>query len=155
MEVEPGERQQQDLLQARIGDVQTLIYVVVAVLLLVAGAFVLAGTVIDIFEGSDSRPIADTGAFMLDRVLLLFIIGELLYTLRLIDASGRILVEPFLLIGLIAVVRRILVITAEVEGGGPQLNDLLIEIAALSGLVLVLTISIYVLRHSRLPTDDL
>jgi uncharacterized membrane protein (DUF373 family) len=45
-------------------------------------------------------------------MLLVFIIAELLYTLRVVNFGGRILVEPFLFIGLIAVVRKVLVITA-------------------------------------------
>jgi hypothetical protein len=48
------------------------------------------GTVVDLLEGRDSRPIADAGLFVLDRVLLLFILAELLYTLGIRErASGR------------------------------------------------------------------
>jgi uncharacterized membrane protein (DUF373 family) len=126
---------------------QSATYLVIAVLLLTAGAFTLVGTIVDLVEGRDSREIADAGVFLLDRILLLFIIGELLYTLRLIDASGKILAEPFLFIGLIAVVRRVLVIAAEVEGEA-EINDFLIEIAALAGLTLVLIVAIYLLRRS-------
>lgn len=48
-------------------------------------------------------------------VLLLLIIAELLYTLQLVVARGEIATEPFLFIGIIAVVRRVVVITAEIE----------------------------------------
>jgi uncharacterized membrane protein (DUF373 family) len=139
------------VLQTATGWIQGLIYLVVGVLLVVAAGFTLVGTVIDVIEGSDSRPIADTGVFILDRVLLLFIIAELLYTLRLIDISGRIVVEPFLFIALIAVVRRILIITAEVEQGARDVTDFLIEIGALGGLALGLVGSIYLLRRSTPP----
>jgi len=133
-----------------IGAVQSGIYVLVAALLVAAAAFTLVGTVVDVFEGSESRPIADTGVFILDRVLLLFIIAELLYTLRLVDIGGRILVEPFLLIGLIAVVRRILIIAAEIEGheGGGEITDFLIEIGAFGALAFVLALAIFLLRRS-------
>jgi uncharacterized membrane protein (DUF373 family) len=136
--------------QEWIGAVQSLIYLVVAALLLVAAGLTLVGTVIDVVNGSKSRPIADTGVFVLDRVLLMFIFGELLYTLRLIDVGGRILVEPFLLIGLIAVVRRVLVITAEIEGehGHRAITDFLIQLGALAGLAFVLVLCIYLLRRS-------
>jgi uncharacterized membrane protein (DUF373 family) len=133
-----------------IGRIQSTIYLVVAVMLLAAGAFTLVGTVVDVIEGSKSRPIADTGVFILDRVLLLFIIAELLYTLRLVELGGRILVEPFLFIGLIAVVRRVLVLTAEFEGneGRREATDFLIQIGALAGLALALTLSVFLLRRS-------
>jgi uncharacterized membrane protein (DUF373 family) len=132
---------------------QTAIYFAVTALLIVAAVSTFAGTVVDVIEGSDSRPISDIGLFVLDRVLLLFILAELLYTLRLVDAGGRILVEPFLFIGLIAIVRRVLVLVAEGESrhGRSQATDFVIEMAGLGGLALVLVLSIYLLRRSAPP----
>jgi uncharacterized membrane protein (DUF373 family) len=149
VEVEREKSRRRLVLDQLIEEAQGTIYAVVAALLLVASGFTLVGTVVDVIEGSDSREIANTGVFMLDRVLLLFIMAELLYTLRLIDFSGRILVEPFLLIALIAVVRRILVITAEFEHS--DVTDYLVEIGALAGLAFVLVASIYLLRRSLGP----
>jgi uncharacterized membrane protein (DUF373 family) len=137
-------------LQAAIGGVETSIYLAVGVLLVVAAGFTLVGTVIDLIEGSEARPIADTGVFLLDRVLLIFIIAELLYTLRVVNFGGRILVEPFLFIGLIAVVRKVLVVAAEAEQQGLRTSDVVIQIGALAGLALVLSLSIYLLRRSRI-----
>jgi len=135
--------------QTMVGAAGSWIYIVVAALLVLAAIFTIVGTVVDVIEGSGSRAVADTGVFVLERVLLLFIIAELLHTLRLIDFSGRIVAEPFLLIGLIAVVRRILVLTAEAEAeqGREAVTDFLIQIGALSGLVLVLALAIYLLRR--------
>ena len=59
--------------------------------------------------------------------------------------GGRILVEPFPFIGLIAVVRKVLVVAAEET---PDTTDLVIQIGALAGLALVLALSIYLLRRS-------
>jgi uncharacterized membrane protein (DUF373 family) len=126
------------------------IYVVAAALLVVAAAFTLVGTIVDLIEGSDSRSVTDAGVFIIERVLLLFIFAELLFTLRAVNLSGRILVEPFLFIGLIAVVRRTLVVTAEFEHGG-DLDEFVLEIAGLAGLALALSISIYLLRRSAPP----
>src|SRR4051812_993692 len=138
-------------LERGIGRTETVIYVVIAALLVVAAAFTLVGTAIDVAEGSKSRPIADTGTFLLDRVLLIFIIAELLYTLRVVNFGGRILVEPFLFIALIAVVRKVLVITAEAEQQGVPPSDLVIQIGALAGLTLVLALAVYLLRRSGAP----
>jgi hypothetical protein len=126
------------------------IYVAVALLLAAAGAFTLVGTVVDLVEGADSRAISDVGVFVVERVLLLFIIAEMLYTVRLIDFGGRILVEPFLFIGLIAVVRRVLVVTAEAEfeQGRTSVVDFAIEIGALAALAIVLAVAIHLLRAS-------
>jgi uncharacterized membrane protein (DUF373 family) len=128
----------------------SLLYLPLTALLLTAAAFTLVGTVIDLVEGSESRAIADTGGFLLERTMLMFIIAELLYTLRLVDFGGRILVEPFLFIGLIAVVRRVLVVTAEaeVQDGRSKIVEFAIEIGALGALALVLALSINLLRGS-------
>ena len=145
------ERGRAMLVHAGIGGAERAIYIVAASLLVLGAAFVLVGTVTDLVEGSDSRAIADAGVFLLDRVLLLFIIAELLYTLRVVNIGGRILVEPFLFIGLIAIVRKVLVLTAEVHEPGQDVTGFLAQIGALAGLALVLTISIFVLRRSAAP----
>jgi uncharacterized membrane protein (DUF373 family) len=144
-------------LQAGIRAAQSLLYLVIGALLLAAAGFTLVGTVTDLIEGADSRPVTDTGVFILERSLLMFIIAELLYTLRLVDFGGRILVEPFLFIGLIAVVRRILVVTAEVEHEPThqQVTDHLLQLGALGGLALVLALSLYLLRVSASRRDPL
>jgi uncharacterized membrane protein (DUF373 family) len=140
---------------ARLGTLERAIYLVVAVLLVVAAVLAIVGTIQDLIEGSDSRAVADTAVFVLERVLLLFIIAELLHTLRLIGAGGKVLVEPFLFIGLIAVVRRILVVTAEAEGvhGRRDTTDFLLQLGALGALALVLALAIHLLRGSSADAE--
>jgi uncharacterized membrane protein (DUF373 family) len=131
-----------------LGGVENGIYLVVAALLALGAVFTLVGTVSDLIAGSHGRAISDAGVFLLDRVLLLFIIAELLYTLRVVNFGGQIQVEPFLLIGLIAIVRKVLVLTAEAQEPGSETSGFLIQIGALAGLTLVLAIAIYLLRRS-------
>ena len=151
----PSRRMRFDLRTGIVG-AESLIYPVIGLLLVAAGALTLIGTVADVIEGSRSRPVTDVGVFLLERILLFFIIAELLHTLRLVDFGGTILVEPFLFIGLIAVVRRILLITAEAEGaGGPEdVTGFLVEIGVLGALTLALAISIHLLRRSRASGDE-
>ena len=80
-------------LRTGIVGAESLIYPVIGLLLVAAGALTLIGTVADVIEGSRSRPVTDVGVFLLERILLIFIIAELLYTLRLVDFGGTILVE--------------------------------------------------------------
>jgi uncharacterized membrane protein (DUF373 family) len=135
-------------LESGIGGAETAIYLVAGVLLVVAGVFTVVGTVIDLIEGSSARAVADTGLFLLDRVLLLFIVAELLYTLRVVNFGGQILVEPFLFIGLIAVVRKVLVFTAEADAAQLEGSGFIVTIGGLSGLAFVLAVAIYLLRRS-------
>ncbi len=59
--------------------------------------------------------------------------------------------EPFLLIGLIAVVRRILAVTASIEQslGTPQFVNLLYELGVLTALVLALAGAFYFIRRDE------
>jgi uncharacterized membrane protein (DUF373 family) len=94
---------------------------------------------------------------ILDRVLLIFIIAELIYTLRISLARSQLILEPFLIIGLVAVVRRILIATAQVEQwlvAGRDISPLLYELGALAGLVLSLAIALSLARkHSGRASD--
>ena len=88
---------------------------------------------------------------VLDQVLLIFIFVELLATIRIVGREREIVAEPFLLVGLIAVVRRILSVTAEAgqATGTEQFQNLVIELGALAVLVVALTTALYVTRRTR------
>lgn len=88
---------------------------------------------------------------VLDKILLVFIFAELLGTINTIVRENRIRAEPFLLIGLIAVVRRILAVTATIEQklGTPEFMSLLYELGVLTALVIVLAGALYFVRHSE------
>ena len=89
---------------------------------------------------------------VLDRVLLALIVAELLYTLFVVRMH-EIAVEPFLYIGLIAVVRRILIVTAQLERGGPgrALTNVLLEFGILGLLVPALAGAVFLVSRSRRP----
>jgi uncharacterized membrane protein (DUF373 family) len=144
---EPRERETLALERLMAGS-ETVFYVTAATLLVVAGAFTLVGTIVDLIEGRGSRDIVDAGVFLLDRVLLLFIFAELLYTLRVVNLGGQVLVEPFLFIGIIAVVRKLLVLAAEYEHQGLSSAQFVTQLGALGGLTLVLALAIFLLRRS-------
>jgi hypothetical protein len=67
-----------------------------------------------------------------------------------VEALGA---EPFLLIGLIAVVRRILLVTAEAEQtiGTEKFLNLVLELAVLTGLVIALSGALYFTRRAERP----
>jgi uncharacterized membrane protein (DUF373 family) len=79
---------------------------------------------------------------LLDRILLILLIVELLYTVQVSFREHALLPEPFLLVGLISAIRRVLVVTAEL--GEAQLNnrkaaqDFAIELGVLTVLILAM-----------------
>ena len=127
------------------------LYITVGLLLLAAAVLVIVGTVSGLITSIRTHQSAvDVGVVLLDRILLALIVAELLHTLRFVVLRGEIVVEPFLFVGLIAVVRRILIITAELEGqppGGRALTNQLLELGLLGVLTLALAIAIYLVRR--------
>ncbi len=132
---------------------EAVLYGAVALLLAAAAVFVLVGTVHELVHAiSRSAGAVDTGVNILDRVLLTLIIAELVYTLRFVLRTHEIAVEPFLYIGMIAVVRRILIVTAQFEGtpsAGRALTNLLLELGLLGFLALALAGAVWLVRRGR------
>ena len=140
------------LLGALVG-FEVLLYAAVSLLLAAAAVLVLVGTVHELAHGiSSGRGSINIAVTVLDRVLLTLIIAELVYTLRFVLRTHEIAVEPFLFIGLIAVVRRILIVTAQFErppGGGRALTNLLLELGLLGFLAFALSLAVFLVRRGR------
>ena len=130
-----------------------VLYAAVGVLLAGAACFILVGTVTGLVDAAvHDHDRVDAGVVVLDRILLTLIIAELVYTLRLVVQTHEIAVEPFLYIGLIAVVRRILIVTAQLERGstaGRAATNLLLELGVLGLLVPALAVAVVLVRRGR------
>jgi uncharacterized membrane protein (DUF373 family) len=99
--------------------------------------------------------------FAIDRLLFVLMVVEILHTVRVSFRSGELVCEPFLIVGLIASIRRVLVITLESSQANEpgkwtgdsqaMLNATMLELSILGGLILVMVISIYLLRRRTHP----
>jgi uncharacterized membrane protein (DUF373 family) len=87
---------------------------------------------------------------VLDQVLLILMIVELLYTVQLSFREHVLVPEPFVLVALIAGVRRILVVTPElsklVAQGEVQFRNAMIELVILTVMTLSLVWCLVLLR---------
>jgi hypothetical protein len=128
-----------------------------------AGLLLCAAAGVAMFEASGilwraviTRTFADYGLLVLDRLLLVFMLIEILHTVRISILSKEFMfVKPFLIIGLIASIRRVLVITmhaaklAETDLGTAQgavaFRNSMIELGLLGFMVLVFVLSMYFL----------
>jgi phosphate starvation-inducible membrane PsiE len=134
--------------------VEDAIHVVVAVLLTALGVALIVYTLRQIavvFTGPH-----DLGAIVLavlNETLLLFIVAELLHTVAIaIKHGGALDPMPFLVVGLVAGIRRVLILTAEAEQAfhwDPQGIELLILMA----LILVMALTTLVWRRSTRHRD--
>jgi uncharacterized membrane protein (DUF373 family) len=138
--------------------VQDAVYVVLGVLLAVTAAIMLVQAGVDLARtaarGMDVRGIVA----VLDRILLALMVVELLYTVQVSFREHALVPEPFLLVALIAAVRRILVITAEFsaqEGIDEDVfRHVMWELALLTVLIVVLVASLVVL-HRKTASDQM
>ena len=150
-------RDQSDGPEARIQSIlavaEDCIHLFLALLLLVL-AVVLAVVVGRDLAAYLTGPLLVRGTVLsfLDATLILFIIAELLHTVRITIRNRRLDAEPFLVVGLIAGVRRVLIVTAAGEKSF-QWNHEGIELVILMALILVMTITTWVWRHSTRLRD--
>ena len=124
-------------------------YYGVALFLLATILMVFASAFVSLTDVLELGPL-ETALDVLDKVLLIFIFAELLGTISTIVREREVTAEPFLLIGLIAVVRRILAVTASIEQnlGTPRFDSLILELGVLTVLVLALAGALLITRRA-------
>jgi uncharacterized membrane protein (DUF373 family) len=139
--------------------VETAIYVILGVLLGAAAILGIVGSFHLFANGI--RDLNGTSAIFdfIDRLLLVLMLVELLHTVRISIRSHTLVIEPFLIVGLIAIIRRTLVLTLQSEGFTQNIqwtpdvqsrfHASVIEGGMLALLMTVLVGSIYVIRKTR------
>jgi len=124
--------------------------VLVAVLLLYSGIYDLNAAVHQGVSEIEHRSIE-----ILNTVLLVMMTMEIVYTVAISLQSHTLNAEPFLIIGVIAGIRRMLVITAtstELESQPGQFHNMLVELGLLAATVVALAFAIWILRYSALKS---
>jgi uncharacterized membrane protein (DUF373 family) len=121
-------------------------------LLLAAIAFTLLITEVLYFgQYVSTGSLAENIVFLLDRILLIIIFVEVLYTVQVSFRQHILQPEPFLVVGLIAVTRRILVLTAEMSKLAKETQEAfynaMIELALLTILIISLVLCLRMLRQ--------
>ncbi len=95
---------------------------------------------------------------MLDTILLVFILVELLSAVRTTLIERQLLAEPFLLVGIIASIKEIVVGSLEAKdlAGSDReaFVDVMTEIGVLGGVLLVLAIASYLLRRKEREPEE-
>jgi phosphate starvation-inducible membrane PsiE len=116
----------------------------IAIVLLVAVAIAFVRALL-----GDTLP--DHAVELLDRILLILMIIELLYTVQVSFRDHALVPGPFLIVGLIAAIRRLLVLTAEfarfLEKGDGALTGAMLELGLLTVMIVALVGSLVILRQ--------
>jgi uncharacterized membrane protein (DUF373 family) len=138
--------------------IEVVAYLALGVLLAIAALFGVVSAAISLWSAVPGEYSVDGLLVAIDRMLLVLMIVEILHTVRASFRSGTLVCEPFLIVGLIASIRRILIITLQSSQASQPgrwspdsqeiLHSTMLELTVLGGLILVMVLSIYLLRRS-------
>lgn len=150
-----------------LGKIEIVIYSILAVLISLTILVTIASAARLLWEGLSNLSRAGQSLRVLNELLIVLMLVEILHTLRISLRLHVLLVaEPFLIVGLIASIRRMLVITLEAatlskegiwttETAQSVFQGAMIELALLGVLVLILVYSITLLRRSSPAAREL
>jgi Phosphate-starvation-inducible E family len=146
-----------------LGKAEVVIYSVLAVLLFATALASIANAAKLLWEGIGHWQFAPQTLLVLDQLLVVLMLVEILHTVRISIRSHILVTEPFLVVGLIASIRRMLVITLEaatLTKGGAWSTEVvsifranMTELGLLGVLILILVFSITLLRRSTPPKE--
>ena len=122
---------------------EDVIYLIIGALLIITSLFLIYDTIKDFFHYSSG---AEFIIGILDNILLILMIIEIFYTIRVSFKEHSLCAEPFLIVALIAAVRRILVISVETAYMPDKFNHHMIEISILGGLIFIFVLSTFLLK---------
>jgi hypothetical protein len=139
------------------GRAEVVVYTVLGVLLFITALCTVANAGKMLWEGIAHWTIAQQTLVVLDQLLVVLMLVEILHTVRISIHSHFLVTEPFLVVGLIASIRRVLVITLEAATltkggtwsaeGASIFRASMIELGLLGLLILILVFSITLLRR--------
>lgn len=128
------------------------IYLITGGLLAVTGAVILVSTGGIFYSAVREGAVFDRAIEILDALLLVLMIVEILHTIRVSIVKHALIAEPFLIVALIAGVRRVLILTVEAARFLPnqpdQFERVLMELGLLTIYFVVIVGSIALLRRS-------
>jgi uncharacterized membrane protein (DUF373 family) len=130
--------------------VEDVVYVVLGLLLAAGLAALLLDAALAFWRGFAAGLSSMNIVPFLDRTLLVLMVVEILYTVQVSFREHLLIPEPFLLVALIASVRRIIVLTAELgelaRKGGEAFRAAMIETALVAAVILALAGALVILR---------
>jgi uncharacterized membrane protein (DUF373 family) len=133
-----------------LSSVEDIVYVGLGLLLTIAALTLLLTTLKSVLLALWTRALGEQIVNLLDQILLILLVIELLYTVQVSFRERGLIAEPFLVVALIAAIRRILILTAEVarlpEAGEAVFRHAMLELGVLTVMVLVLVGSLIMLQ---------
>lgn len=126
--------------------VETIIYGIIILFLITGSVLLIYDEINTISHYFNSPNSVEVIIEIIAKTLLLIMIIEIMYTVRISIKNHTLCAEPFLIVGLIASIRRILIISVETSYEHEFFQNFMIEIGVLVMLVLIFVISIVLLN---------
>ncbi|MEP7288101.1 MAG: phosphate-starvation-inducible PsiE family protein [Chloroflexota bacterium] len=148
---QPSTQKPHSLIVHYLNLAERLVLSLIAIVLVILALLLLGNSIVAMVQALMDGKIGTGAIDILDGVLLVMMTMEIVYTVTLSLESHKLVAEPFLIIGIIAAIRRTLVITAEstkLEANPDAFRSTLLELGLLAFIVGVMAIAIYVIRHS-------
>ena len=134
-----------------LGTSESVVLVLIAVALVFVAVLLLYSSLRDLNDAVHHGEIEIKAIQILNTVLLVMMTMEIVYTVAISLESHTLNAEPFMIIGVIAAIRRMLVITAtstQLEAQTGQFHNMLLELGLLAATVVALAGAIWILRYS-------
>src|SRR5579883_3468804 len=137
-----------------LGTSESAVLVLIGIALVLVALLLLYSSMYHLVEAVRQGPseIEKQAIDILNTVLLVMMTMEIVYTVAISLKSHTLNAEPFLIIGSIAGIRRMLVITAtstDSEGKPDVFRNTLIELGLLAATVVAMAVAIWILRLSQ------
>ncbi len=146
-----------------LSHLETAVYIALGILLGASALLAIVGSLHLFVDGIREMTGSSSIFLLIDRLLLVLVLVELLHTVRISIRSHTLVIEPFLIIGLIAIIRRTLVLTLQAEGFTKgevwtaeveaHFRASMVEAGVLAMLLIILVTSIHVIRKTK-PQED-
>jgi hypothetical protein len=137
-----------------LGIAESLVLLLIGVALVLVALLLLYAGLHDLWDATlaDPATVERKAIGILNTILLVMMTMEIVYTVAISLKSHKLNAEPFLIIGAIASIRRMLVITAtstENEAKPEVFYNTLVELGLLAATVIAMTVAICLLRFSH------
>jgi len=124
---------------------------IIAIALVALAVLLLGSSIVSLFYAAVSGQVRDLAIDILGSILLVMMTMEIVYTVTLSLKTYSLKAEPFLIVGIIATIRRMLLITAQSTQmyNSEVFRDTLLELALLAVIIVSMSGAIFMLRQKQ------
>ena len=138
--------------------VEDVAYIALGLILAVSAMGLLGTVTLALGQALLAANLSEKIVGLLDQVLLILMIVEILYTVQVSFREHILVAEPFLIVGLIAAVRRVLILTAEfskpAEVVEAAFRNAMVELGLLTILILALVFSLFLVKKQSIASAE-